>query len=74
MILLSKKIKSTSDDHREGVRIVSVFFTQMGFLQWDVGIYCVQCTRTSLKRTGRVGNHSGRELSSGMVWAAAVGR
>jgi len=39
--------------------------TQMGIPQWDIGIYCVQCTRKSLKRVGRVGNHSGTELSSG---------
>lgn len=39
--------------------------------QWDIGIYCVQCTRKSLKRAGRVGNHPGRELSSGAVRAAA---
>lgn len=42
--------------------------TQMGTSQWDIGIYCVQCTRKSLKRAGRVGNHPGGELSSDVVW------
>lgn len=61
-------MKSTSDDRS---RVVSVVSTQMGIPQWDIGIYCVQCTRKSLKRAGRVGNHPGRELSSGAMRAAA---
>ena len=35
----------------------------MEILEWDKGIYCVQCIRKSLNRVSHVGNHPARELS-----------
>lgn len=45
----------------------------MEILEWDKGIYYVQCIRKSLNRVSDVGNHPAGELSGVMAWGRRVG-